>query len=182
MPGQTASIFCAESRHDTPHLHATATASIQTALVRFAREGLAYVLKGESYGGQEQGCKEASRLLRHANWHVHWCGVEGHCGVVHHNVIRPRTQGGLGGQKRGQNARATRAMAPTRVQLRTSRRSSEVRAQGSPPTKSFSGSSCCMVRPRTALVEDWRSGASTTQCHLAARPSHTPQSRAVRCS
>jgi len=69
------------------------------------------------------------------------------------------------------------AMAPTRVQLRTSRRSSEVRAQGSPPTKSFSGSSCCMVRPRTALVEDWRSGEHHTESPRRTPIAHTPITR-----
>ena len=63
----------------------------------------------------------------------------------------------------------------------TSRRSSEVRAQGSPPTKSFSGSSCCMARPRTAL-EDCRPHSRRAQGHLAARLTHTLHAARVQAS
>lgn len=52
----------------------------------------------------------------------------------------------------------------------TSRRSSEVRAHGRPPTKSFSGSSCCMVRP-SGVRELCRDPRSQSPLH-AARAHH----------
>ena len=52
----------------------------------------------------------------------------------------------------------------------TSRRSSEVRAHGRPPTNSFSGSSCCMVRP-SGVREVCRDPRSQSPLH-AARAHH----------